>query len=236
MPVRAGGYSPVSNQGWEVWGELFVTRRNRRGPGSEGREALARVDAAQALSGERRRQRLGPRPPRAPAPHARGHTAPCWRSRPESAASQTACPSRRVWGAGRGRRLLFLRRPGARRPVSNTEVPVGRLRGVPQGPVSDAAEYESCPGTRTPCPTHHPGQARPHSSAAHTPTGHWCKTAGGTPAPTLRPPPVWKRQPGRQARWPSIGPCRHHAELSRGATQHPQSSGLHHMGPGAAAR
>ena len=71
MPITAGGYSPVSNQGWEVWGELFVTRRNRRGPGSEGREALARVDAAQALSGERRRQRSGPGPPRTPAPHAR---------------------------------------------------------------------------------------------------------------------------------------------------------------------
>ena len=32
-----------------MWGELFVTRGNRRGPGSEGGEALARVDAAQAL-------------------------------------------------------------------------------------------------------------------------------------------------------------------------------------------
>lgn len=190
-------------------------------PGSVGREAPSEAGPQAA--------------PRA-RPARPGHTAPCWRSRPESAASQTACPSRRVWGAGRGRRLLFLRRPGARRPVSNTEVPVGRLRGVPQGPVSDAAEHEACPGTRTPCPTHHPGQARPHSSAAHTPTGHWCKRAGGTPAPTLRPPPVWKRRPGRQARWLSIGPCRRHAELSRGATQHPQSSGLHHMGPGAAAR
>lgn len=35
-----------------MWGELFVTRRNRGGPGSEGGEALARVHTAQALRGE----------------------------------------------------------------------------------------------------------------------------------------------------------------------------------------
>lgn len=108
-------------------------------PGSVGREAPSEAGPQAA--------------PRA-RPARPGHTAPCWRSRPESAASQTACPSRRVWGAGRGHRLLFLRRPGARRPVSNTEVPVGRLRGVPQGPASDVAEHEACPGTHTPCPTH----------------------------------------------------------------------------------
>lgn len=35
-----------------MWGELFVTRGHRRGPGSESREALARVNAAEALQEE----------------------------------------------------------------------------------------------------------------------------------------------------------------------------------------
>ena len=55
-------------------GELFVTRGNRRGPGSEGGEALARVDAAQALW-EQGLSEGGPRPLRPrPSCQATRHT------------------------------------------------------------------------------------------------------------------------------------------------------------------
>lgn len=36
LDPKRSRHSPVSNQGWQVRGEFFVTRRNCRGPGSEG--------------------------------------------------------------------------------------------------------------------------------------------------------------------------------------------------------
>lgn len=49
------GHSPVTDQGREVRGELFVTCGHRWGPGSESGEALARVNTAKALQEERHR-------------------------------------------------------------------------------------------------------------------------------------------------------------------------------------
>lgn len=119
------GHSPVSNQGWEVWGRVSCHQGNRRGPGSEGGEALARVDAAQALR-EQGLSEGAPRPPRPPQlPELRA--TPCWRSWLGSAASLAACPSRRTWGAEGG--VICFTEAGIRDPVSDTEVPLTRWVG-----------------------------------------------------------------------------------------------------------
>lgn len=163
---------PVSNQGGQVWGELLVAGRNRRGPGSEGGEALARVSTAQALRGEgealesEARKCTGgpahrphpthmsrPCPPTGPAPR---RCPPCWRSWPGSAASWTVCPSPKTRGAGREHRLFSGWRRGARRrPVSDTDVPIGTWTPThPAGPQWDGLTIaRRCPqpaGTRAP--------------------------------------------------------------------------------------
>lgn len=70
------------------------------------------------------------------APHPLPCTEPCWRGWPESAASQTACPFQKTWGAGRGCHLFFLWRLGARRrPASDREVSFSTCSSVrPLGP------------------------------------------------------------------------------------------------------
>lgn len=84
QPARR--YSPVSNQGRKVRGELFVTRRNRRGPGSESGKALARVNAAKALLEEAPGVRGRSAEPRARAltcrPRPRTHHPPSCTRRP----------------------------------------------------------------------------------------------------------------------------------------------------------
>lgn len=125
-------------------GEFFVTGRNCRGPGAEGGEALARVNTAEALLGERC-QCQGPEPrpsplalPHRPLPHkpspqasAPPHAEPCWRRGPGSAASQTVCLFLKTQGAGREHHLFFLWRLEARRrPASDTEVPIGTSSSV----------------------------------------------------------------------------------------------------------
>lgn len=124
----AGRHSPVSDQGREVGGELFFTCGNCRGPGSESREALARVNAAQALSRESHGQRTEkPGQVHLPGDPAGPGGAPYWRRQPRSAASWTACPSRGTQGAESRQHPFWVSwRPGAQRtPAINTKGPVG---------------------------------------------------------------------------------------------------------------
>lgn len=153
-------HSPVTDQGREVRGELFVTCGHRWGPGSESGEALARVNTAKALQEERHRaseviRGWGADPCGTPLPSSVPCPAPpCWRSWPGSAASPTVCPSQKMWGAGRRRHLSSGWRRGARRrPVRDTKVVVGASssgQGLPASRLDRAQGVNSDVQTRTP--------------------------------------------------------------------------------------
>lgn len=217
---QQGRHSPVSNQGREVRGELFVTRRHRGGPGSESGEALARVNAAKALQEE---EALGLRgehgaPPRPPSPLPPAQ--PCWRSWPGSAASQTVCPSQKTWGVGRGRHLFSGWRPGARRrPVRDTRVVTGDSSGTcALGRVSQPADsnvHKTCTVTRRPQPQGGTSQCPGALRGAATPGRH--PTAAEGPG----------RAPGRDSRGrPPPLPCLCTADLLPKWPRGPADSGL----------
>lgn len=166
-----------------------------RSPGSVGRGAVRGVPQAT------------PPPPRLPVSRA----TPCWRSWPGSAASLAACPSRRTWGAGRGRHLLFLRRPVDQRPVSDTEVPADTLgRTQPH--------MRHVQGHANPSGTHCMVRLVPHGpdSWQRPRTHSTLAQKGRLPTPTRADRSGRGR--GRQARGLSTGPCWGRPELSKAVT------------------